>query len=80
MSAYQRLRALCASPTKRFYVFANENHKDTFVKGLPGESPNDRNDRAIRMAAKWWVWGRGGGGCQGEPQGHLCQGAAGGEL
>lgn len=26
-SAYQRLRALCASDSKRFFVFANENHK-----------------------------------------------------
>lgn len=27
LSAYNRLRALCASPTKRFYVFPNEHHK-----------------------------------------------------
>lgn len=26
-SIYQRLRTLCASGTKRFFVFANENHK-----------------------------------------------------
>lgn len=26
-SIYQRLRSLCASDTKRFFVFANENHK-----------------------------------------------------
>jgi hypothetical protein len=28
-------------------------HRDTFIKAEPGESPNDRNDRAIRVAAKW---------------------------
>ena len=26
-SIYQRLRTLCASDTKCFFVFANENHK-----------------------------------------------------
>ena len=54
-SAYQRLRALIASPTKRFYVFSNEHHRDTYIKADPGESPNDRNDRAIRVAAAWYT-------------------------
>ncbi|CAN4083605.1 unnamed protein product [Withania somnifera] len=27
---------------------------DTYVKAMAGESPNDRNDRAIRAAAKWY--------------------------
>ncbi|MEW5311018.1 MAG: hypothetical protein WDW38_002766 [Sanguina aurantia] len=53
-AAYERLRALVASPSKRFYVFSNEHHKDTHVKGNPGESPNDRNDRAIRRATAWY--------------------------
>ena len=26
-SVYQRLRTLCASDTRRFYIFANENHR-----------------------------------------------------
>ena len=26
-SVYQRLRALCASASRRFYVFANEHHR-----------------------------------------------------
>jgi hypothetical protein len=30
-------------------------HRDTYVKEEPGESPNDRNDRAIRVAAQWCV-------------------------
>lgn len=29
--------------------------RDTFVKAEPGESPNDRNDRAIRVAAAWYA-------------------------
>lgn len=28
--------------------------RDTYVKQDPGESPNDRNDRAIRRAAEWY--------------------------
>lgn len=29
--------------------------RDTYVKQEPGESPNDRNDRAIRRAAEWYA-------------------------
>lgn len=28
--------------------------RDTYIAGEPGESPNDRNDRAIRVAAAWY--------------------------
>lgn len=28
--------------------------RETFVEREPGESANDRNDRAIRAAAKWY--------------------------
>jgi hypothetical protein len=54
-AAYQRLRAMCADPAKRFFVFANENHKDTAVESREGESANDRNDRALRTAAAWYA-------------------------
>ena len=53
-SAHARLRALCAAPSRRVFVFANENHKETFVPFVDGESPNDRNDRAIRTAVAWY--------------------------
>lgn len=29
--------------------------RDTYIKQEPGETPNDRNDRAIRRAAEWYV-------------------------
>ncbi|KAH6799321.1 ribonuclease II family protein [Perilla frutescens var. frutescens] len=54
LSVYNRLRALCSNSLRRFFVFSNENHKDTYVKAETGESPNDRNDRAIRVAAQWY--------------------------
>ncbi|KAI5066926.1 hypothetical protein GOP47_0017454 [Adiantum capillus-veneris] len=54
LSVYNRVRALCSNPMRRFFVFANEHHKDTFVKTMAGESPNDRNDRAIRSASLWY--------------------------
>ena len=60
-SAYTRLRALCSSPSRRFFVFANEHREETYVTATPGETPNDRNDRAIRVAAKWCVRGWPGG-------------------
>ncbi|KAL3845034.1 hypothetical protein ACJIZ3_002437 [Penstemon smallii] len=54
LAVYNRLRALCSNSNRRFFVFSNEYHKDTYVKIENGESPNDRNDRAIRAAAQWY--------------------------
>eukprot|EP00249_Psilotum_nudum_P021681 c28202_g1_i1 orf=199-3033(+) len=54
MSVYNRLRALCSNPMRRFFVFANEHHRETYIKAATGESPNDRNDRAIRVASGWY--------------------------
>ncbi|KAI7738384.1 hypothetical protein M8C21_008447, partial [Ambrosia artemisiifolia] len=54
LAVYNRLRALCSNTLRRFFVFSNEHHKDTYVKAMAGESPNDRNDRAIRVAAQWY--------------------------
>ncbi|CAI5971320.1 unnamed protein product [Closterium sp. NIES-65] len=45
VAVYGRLRALVAEESRRFFVFSNEHHKDTYIKAEPGESPNDRNDR-----------------------------------
>jgi exosome complex exonuclease DIS3/RRP44 len=45
LSLYNRLRAIIDNPTRHFFVFANEHHKDTYIKALAGETPNDRNDR-----------------------------------
>ena len=30
-AAYARLRALCASPQRRFFAFSNEHHRETYV-------------------------------------------------
>ena len=54
-TSYERLRAMCVDPAKRFFVFANEHHRETYVKASPGESPNDRNDRAIRVATQFYA-------------------------
>lgn len=53
-SIYQRIRKLTGMKDKRFYVFANEHHKETYVTSMQNETPNDRNDRAIRVAAEWY--------------------------
>lgn len=39
---------------KHFYTFTNEHHRETYVEQEQGENANDRNDRAIRVAAKWY--------------------------
>lgn len=54
ISIFQRLRNRIADPKARFYVFCNEHHRETYVKREVGESPNDRNDRAIRRAVDWY--------------------------
>ncbi|POS87282.1 RNB-domain-containing protein [Erysiphe pulchra] len=51
---YNRLIGLTKSE-KRFYVFFNEFRLETYVRRDHGESINDRNDRAIRRAVKWYA-------------------------
>lgn len=60
ISVYNRLRALCSNSLRKFFVFSNEHHKDTYIKAMVGESPNDRNDRAIRVATQWYQTHLGG--------------------
>ncbi|XP_057422449.1 exosome complex exonuclease RRP44 homolog A isoform X2 [Lotus japonicus] len=54
MSVYNRLRAICSNSMRKFFVFSNEYHRDTYVKEMSGETKNDRNDRAIRVATQWY--------------------------
>ena len=54
LSVSKRLRSIIADEQRRFHVFCNEFHRETFVARRPGESPNDRNDRAIRVATQWY--------------------------
>lgn len=51
---YSRLLGLIKSEEKRFYVFFNEFRLETHVLREPGETINDRNDRAVRRAVKWY--------------------------
>ncbi|SLM40990.1 mitotic control protein dis3 protein [Lasallia pustulata] len=51
---YNRLIGLTKSEEKRFYVFFNEFRLETYVTREHGETINDRNDRAVRQAAKWY--------------------------
>ncbi|QRV85273.1 exosome complex exonuclease DIS3/RRP44 [Ceratobasidium sp. AG-Ba] len=52
---HARLKGLVASEDKRMYVFYNEFHAQTAVVRQPDETPNDRNDRGIRLAASWYA-------------------------
>ncbi len=51
---YNRLVALTKSEDKRFYVFFNEFRLETYIFREQGETINDRNDRAVRKAVKWY--------------------------
>ncbi|KAL6869097.1 exosome catalytic subunit dis3 [Amphichorda felina] len=51
---YNRLLGLTKSEDKRFYVFFNDFRQETYVNRSPNESVNDRNDRAVREALKWY--------------------------
>jgi len=55
LSVYKRLKAMVQTGGRNVFVFANEHHADTYSAPLPGESPNDRNDRCIRIAAAWFA-------------------------
>lgn len=52
---YNRLIALTRSEEKRFYLFFNEFRQETYINREDGESINDRNDRAVRRAARWYM-------------------------
>jgi exosome complex exonuclease DIS3/RRP44 len=54
LGVYKRIRDVMSNPSKKFYVFSNEHHKDTYIERREEESPNDRNDRAIRVCVKWY--------------------------
>merc|ERR1712071_190007 len=51
---FKKLKDIMAERADNFYVFVNEHHKNTYVERKPGESANDRNDRAIRVACQWY--------------------------
>lgn len=51
---YHRLIALTKNDGKRFYVFFNDFRLETHVARDAGETINDRNDRGIRKACKWY--------------------------
>lgn len=51
---YNRLIGLTRSEDKHFYVFFNEFRLETYIVREPGESINDRNDRAVRKSVKWY--------------------------
>lgn len=36
------------------FIFLFYFSRETFIEREPGESANDRNDRAIRVATKWY--------------------------
>ncbi|KAL8987076.1 MAG: hypothetical protein Q9177_003685 [Variospora cf. flavescens] len=51
---YNRLIGLTKSGDKHFYVFFNEFRLETYLVREKGETINDRNDRAVRAAVKWY--------------------------
>lgn len=52
---YSRVMALTRSQEKRYYIFFNEFRLETYIHRGHGESINDRNDRAVVRAAKWYA-------------------------
>lgn len=53
-SVYKRIRDIISNKERKFYVFSNEHHRETYIERRKEESSNDRNDRAIRTAASWY--------------------------
>ena len=51
---YNRVIGLTKTDDKHFYVFFNDFRQETYVVREPGETINDRNDRAVRRAVNWY--------------------------
>ncbi|CAM9132050.1 unnamed protein product, partial [Heterosigma akashiwo] len=58
----RRLRQLMLGESRPFVFFANEHHCQACQHLRLGLSPNDRNDRAIRVATAWFAEQVGGAG------------------
>lgn len=54
LSIYHRLVNLTQNEDRRFYIFFNDFRQETYVTRNHGETINDRNDRAVRRAVKWY--------------------------
>ncbi|KAH0953363.1 hypothetical protein HN011_004299 [Eciton burchellii] len=53
-TVYKKLKNIIGDQKRRFFIFINEHHQETYIEREPGEKINDRNDRAIRIAVKWY--------------------------
>jgi exosome complex exonuclease DIS3/RRP44 len=51
---FKRIKDIISDPKRNFYVFVNEHRRETYIERRAGESANDRNDRAIRVASLWY--------------------------
>ncbi|KAG9019626.1 exosome catalytic subunit dis3, partial [Tulasnella sp. 427] len=51
---YSRLKQLSQSEDKVIWVFYNEFSSETSVVRTEDETPNDKNDRSIRVATQWY--------------------------
>ncbi|KAK9873611.1 hypothetical protein WA026_023290 [Henosepilachna vigintioctopunctata] len=51
---FKRLMSIIDNPSRHFYVFTNDHHKDTFIHQEDQELINDYNDRCIRKACTWY--------------------------
>ncbi|GAM19631.1 hypothetical protein SAMD00019534_028060, partial [Acytostelium subglobosum LB1] len=51
---HNRLREIIKNHARHFYVYSNEHSRHTAIERESGETPNDRNDRAIRVATEWY--------------------------
>lgn len=51
---YRRLISIVDNPSRCFYIFTNDHHKETYAKQKAGELVNDYNDRCIRLACSWY--------------------------
>ncbi|KAJ8979654.1 hypothetical protein NQ317_006365 [Molorchus minor] len=52
---YKRLYSIIDNPSRYFFVFTNDHHKDTYILQEDCELINDYNDRCIRKACSWYM-------------------------
>lgn len=51
---FKRLVNIIENPSRHFYVFTNDHHKDTYLIQKENELVNDYNDRSIRKSCSWY--------------------------
>ncbi|CAE7690042.1 Dis3, partial [Symbiodinium sp. KB8] len=55
LALFNRMHSLLRDDGRRFHLFSNEHHRNTYVERREGEAADERDRRAVRTAAGWYT-------------------------